>query len=116
MTLSDVIVIIPALNEEQALPLVLADLPPVRRVIVVDNGSSDGTVRVATEFGATVVHEKQRGYGAACLRGLATVESLVVQGEVPPTVVAFVDGDHSDHADLLPLLVEPILNGRADFV
>ena len=116
MTLSDVIVIIPALNEEQALPLVLADLPPVRRVIVVDNGSSDATASVATEAGATVVREEQRGYGAACLRGLAMVELFVAQGEPPPAVIAFVDGDHSDHAELLPLLLEPILIGRADFV
>ena len=116
MNLPEVIVIIPALNEERALPHVLTDLPPVRQVIVVDNGSSDATAAVATRAGATVVREEQCGYGAACLRGLATIELLVAQGEPPPIVVAFVDGDHSDHAELLPLLVRPILDGEADFV
>ena len=116
MNSSEVIVIIPALNEERAIPLVLADLPPVRQVIVVDNGSNDATASVAAKAGATVVREEQRGYGAACLRGLATIELLVAAGEPSPTVVAFVDGDHSDHADLLPLLVQPILDGGADFV
>ena len=116
MRFSDVIVIIPALNEEQALPHVLGDLPPVRQVIVVDNGSTDATASVAANAGATVVREEQRGYGAACLRGLATIELLIAKGEPSPTVVAFVDGDHSDHADLLPLLVEPILDDRLDFV
>ena len=65
------VVVIPALNEEESLPLVLNDLPSVGRVIVVDNGSTDQTAKLATELGATVVEESQRGYGSACLRGLA---------------------------------------------
>lgn len=77
MNLSDVTVIIPALNEEQSLPLVLRDLPPVGCVIVVDNGSTDRTVEVATANGAVVTPELRRGYGSACLRGLATVEALI---------------------------------------
>ena len=66
-------VIIPALNEQEALPLVLREIPrpPVRRIVVADNGSTDRTAEVARENGAEVVHEPERGYGAACLRALA---------------------------------------------
>jgi hypothetical protein len=72
--LKDVTVIIPALNEEQALPLVLRDLPAVGQVIVVDNASTDATADAAARGGALVVHEPRRGYGSACLRGLSTIE------------------------------------------
>jgi glycosyltransferase involved in cell wall biosynthesis len=114
--LGDVIVLIPALNEAASLPLVLGDLPPVRRVIVVDNGSTDETAAVALAHGATVVHEPKRGYGAACLRGLAAVAEFVEAGEPPPLVVAFLDADYSDRPELLPQLVRPILSGHAEFV
>ena len=114
--LSEVVVVIPALNEEASLPLVLADLPAVREVIVVDNGSTDQTADVARTFGATVVYEAQRGYGAACLRGLAEIARSISSGSPPPRIVAFVDADYSDHPDLLPVLIEPILEGRAEFV
>ncbi len=116
MNLNEVTVIIPALNEEQALPLVLRDLPPVGRVIVVDNGSRDRTAELAAHVGAVVVPEPRRGYGSACLRGLAEIENRIAAGEPPPRVVVFVDADHSDHADLLPQLVAPIFDGQADFV
>jgi len=115
-TLDDVTVIIPALNEERSLPLVLGDLPRVGRVIVVDNGSSDATARVAADRGVTVVSERQRGYGAACLRGLATVRDLIGRGHPAPRIVVFLDADYSDHPDMLPQLVAPILSGDADFV
>jgi glycosyltransferase involved in cell wall biosynthesis len=111
-----VTVIIPALNEEASLPRVLDDLPAVGRVIVVDNGSTDATARLAAEAGSWVVAELRRGYGAACLRGLAEVADLIAQGEVPPRIVVFLDADYSDHPDLLPALVEPIFAGTADFV
>jgi len=111
-----VTVIIPALNEEQSLPLVLADLPVVGRTIVVDNGSTDATAEVAARGGATVVSEPQRGYGAACLRGLAAVRERIEQGGIPPQVVVFLDADYSDHPELLPQLAEPILQDQADFV
>lgn len=114
--LHSVTVIIPALNEERSLPLVLADLPRVGRVIVVDNGSTDATARVAAECGATVVQEPQRGYGAACLRGLAMIRELIDHGQPAPRIVVFLDADYSDHADQLPQLVEPILSGDRDFV
>lgn len=106
-------VVIPALNEEASLPLVLAALPrpPVRRVVVADNGSGDATARVAREGGAVVVDAPRRGYGSACLAGL---DFLRHNG--PPDVVVFVDADFSDHPDELPRLVAPILEGKADLV
>ena len=114
--MAGVTVVIPALNEAESLPLVLRDLPPVRRIIVVNNGSTDRTAAVAFAHGATVVHETARGYGAACLRGLAAVAELTDAGELPPRVVAFLDADYSDHPELLRQLVAPLLSGRADFV
>jgi len=114
--LAEVTVVIPALDEAASLPLVLGDLPPVQRVIVVDNGSTDETAAVAFALGATVVHEPKRGYGAACLRGLAAIAELIEAGEPPPQVVVFLDADYSDHPELLPQLARPILSGRAEFV
>ena len=114
--LSSVTVIIPALNEEESLPLVLGDLPAVGRVIVVDNGSDDATAAVAMLAGASVVSERQRGYGAACLAGLNDVRQSVAAGDPPPEVIVFLDADYSDHPDLLPDLVAPIFAGEADFV
>ena len=106
-------VVIPALNEEASLPLVLAALPrpPVRRVVVADNGSKDGTARVAREGGAIVVPAERRGYGSACLTGLD-----YLRRNDPPDVVVFVDADFSDHPEELPRLVAPILAGEADLV
>lgn len=106
-------VVIPALNEEASLPLVLAGLPrpPVRRVVVADNGSRDGTARVAREGGAEVVEAPRRGYGSACLAGL---DHLRRTG--PPDVAVFIDADFSDHPEELPSLVAPILAGGADLV
>jgi glycosyltransferase involved in cell wall biosynthesis len=109
-------VIIPALNEEQSLPLVLKDLPQVGRVIVVDNGSVDKTAEIAAAAGASVVSEPQRGYGAACLRGLATIRDAMQQGQSPPEVIVFVDADYSDHPEMLAELAQPILDGNFDFV
>jgi len=106
-------VVIPALNEEVSLPLVLAALPhPIlRRIVVADNGSQDGTARVARAGGATVVPAARRGYGSACLAGL---DHLRQSG--PPDVVVFIDADYSDHPEELPGLVAPILAGTADLV
>ncbi len=114
--LNEVTIVIPALNEERSLPLVLRDLPTVGRVIVVDNGSTDATAAIASAHGAMVVHEPQRGYGAACLHGLEAIRELTDAGDAPPRVVVFLDADYSDHPELLPRLVEPIFDGRADFV
>jgi len=102
-------VVIPALDEEAALPHVLAEIPRdlVRRVVVCDNGSRDRTADVAREGGAEVVHEPRRGYGAACLRALAHLR------DDPPDVVVFLDGDRSDRPEELPRLLEAIRGGAA---
>lgn len=109
-----VAVVIPALNEERSLPLVLRDLPQVGRVVVVDNGCTDATADVAAAHGADVVHEPQRGYGAACFRGVTAIAPTA--GHAPPRIVVFLDADYSDHPERLPELVRPILEDRADFV
>lgn len=107
-----VAVLIPALNEEQALPLVLAELAAQapERVVVVDNGSTDRTAARARAAGAEVVLEPRRGYGSACLAGLAHLRAA------PPEVVVILDGDHSDYPEDLPLLLDPIRQGEADLV
>ena len=115
-SLADVAVIIPALNEAESLPHVLTDLPRVGRVIVVDNGSTDGTAAVARSHGATVVEEALRGYGAACWRGMEFLRQEVERRKLSVQIVAFLDADYSDHPVLLPRLVQPILADDADFV
>ena len=101
-------VIIPTHNEAQAIERVLADLPSdlATEVIVVDSSSNDGTPEIAARMGALVVQEPRRGYGRACLTGLATANS--------PDVVVFLDGDYSDRPSELPTLLAPITQGRAD--
>jgi len=101
-------VIIPTHNEAQAIERVLADLPSdlTTDVIVVDSNSNDGTPEIAARMGARVVHEPRRGYGQACLTGLAAANS--------PDVVVFLDGDYSDRPSELPILLAPIIEGHAD--
>jgi glycosyltransferase involved in cell wall biosynthesis len=101
-------VIIPTHNEAGAIEHVLADIPSdlTTEVIVVDSNSSDGTPEIATRMGARVIQEPRRGYGRACLTGLAAANS--------PDIVVFLDGDYSDRPSELPLLLAPILQGRAD--
>jgi len=110
-----VAVLIPALNEAEALPALLAELLALpdrpHRVIVADNGSTDRTALLARESGAEVVLEEERGYGAACLAGL---RHLAASGA--PDVVAFMDADGSDDPTMLPSLLEPIRTGWAQFV
>ena len=101
-------VIIPTHNEAQAIGRVLADLPShlVTEVIVVDSNSTDGTADLARRMGAQVIQEYRRGYGRACLTGLANTEN--------PDVIVFLDGDYSDRPSELPIILAPIIEGRAD--
>lgn len=110
MDLERVAVVIPALNEADSLPGVLKALPPVGRVVVVDNGSTDDTAAVAASGGADVVSEPRRGYGTAVLAGMAHLRPD------PPEVLVILDADHSDRPALLTRLVAPILAGEADLV
>src|SRR5258707_885313 len=101
-------VIIPTHNEAQGIGRVLADLPSdlVTEVIVVDSNSTDGTPDLARKMGAQVIQEPRRGYGRACLTGLANTQN--------PDVVVFLDGDYSDRPSELPIILAPIIEGRAD--
>ena len=101
-------VVIPTHNEAQAIGRVLADLPShlVTEVIVVDSNSTDGTPNLARKMGARVIQEPSRGYGRACLTGLANSQN--------PDVVVFLDGDYSDRPSELPVILAPIIEGRAD--
>lgn len=103
-------VIIPAFNEEGSIGKVLGDLPDelLSEVIVVDNASTDRTAELASECGARVIREDRRGYGSACLAGIAVLDA--------PDIVVFIDGDYSDHPEELPKVIEPILAGRAEMV
>ena len=101
-------VIIPTHNEAQAIGRVLADLPSnlVTEVIVVDSNSTDGTPETAANMGARVIQEARRGYGRACLTGIEAASS--------PDVIVFLDGDYSDRPSELPILLAPIMEGRAE--
>ena len=104
--------VIPALDEAESIGAVLDSLPLglLRRRVVCDNGSRDGTADVARAHGALVVSERRRGYGSACLRALAALR------EDPPDAVLFLDADGSDDPADLPSLLLPIAEGRADLV
>jgi glycosyltransferase involved in cell wall biosynthesis len=104
-------VLIPALNEAGSLPGVLADIPNlVDRIVVIDNGSTDGTGAVAAAEGADVVYALPKGYGTAVLAGIAMLRPD------PPDVVVILDADHADVPQRIADLVDPILDGRADLV
>jgi glycosyltransferase involved in cell wall biosynthesis len=109
-------VIIPAFNEEQSIAQVLAEIPAglAREVIVVDNNSSDRTADVARAAGATVLREPRPGYGHACLAGMA--HSFGHPPAEQADIIVFLDGDHSDYPEEMPLLLAPILRGEADMV
>lgn len=106
-------VIIPAYNEEKSIAKVIQDLPPtVDEIVVVSNNSSDETVDVAKKAGATVLTEKRRGYGYACLKGISYIKSQTIK----PDIIVFLDGDYSDYPKELNKLIAPIINEHFDFV
>lgn len=107
-------VVIPAYNEEESIPHVLADIPKdlVRDIIVCNNNSSDSTAKVAVENGATVVNEPTPGYGNACLKGL---EYIAAKND-DPDIVVFLDGDYSDHPEEMKELIKPIILNDVDMV
>ena len=108
--LQHVAVIIPALNEEDSLPLVLSEMPNVGVVFVVDNGSTDRTAEVAIAGGARVLTQPARGYGNACQVGIQAAKAHDAE------VVVIIDADHSFDPQQIPQLVEPVLKGHADIV
>jgi glycosyltransferase involved in cell wall biosynthesis len=113
-------VVIPAYNEELSIGRVVADVVQLRgrvnfelrHVIVVNNNSTDSTVAVAQNAGAVVLTETEQGYGAACLKGIAWSNEQSVKADI----IAFMDGDYSDHAEELAMIVAPILADSADMV
>jgi glycosyltransferase involved in cell wall biosynthesis len=106
-----IVVVIPALNEEEVIGDVVRSIPAlVDRVIVVDNGSNDRTADRAREAGALVVNQPVHGYGRACRAGM---NAAIKAGA---DVIVFIDGDGSDYPEFLEALVEPILRGDYDFV
>ncbi len=107
---SRISIISPAYNEESSIGLVLDALPQekLHEIIVVDNGSTDATARVAEEHGARVVKEPRKGYGSACLKGIDELDA--------PDIVVFIDGDFSDFPEEIVLLISPIETGEKDFV
>jgi glycosyltransferase involved in cell wall biosynthesis len=112
MATNNVAVVIPALNEEEALRHLLSELPShlVQWIIVVDNGSTDATASVAQATGAIVVSEPVRGYGRACWHGFQTARELGAE------IIVFMDGDGSDNPIDFPTMLSPILEGHADLV
>jgi glycosyltransferase involved in cell wall biosynthesis len=105
-------VIIPAYNEEKSIGKVIDDLPRdiISEIIVVNNNSIDNTGKVAAEAGATVLFERIKGYGAACLKGIEYLK------EKNCDIVVFLDGDYSDYPEEIIELLKPIENNQYDFV
>ncbi len=108
--------VIPALDEEGAIGQVVAGIlvtGVVEEVVVGDNGSRDATDSVARAAGATVISAPQRGYGTACL---AAIDYLRKRHGGPPDILVFLDGDGANDPTEIPLLLAPIVAGRADMV
>ena len=111
--MTNIKVIIPAYNEQDSIAKVIAEIPSlVNEIIVVNNNSTDLTEINATNAGATVLTESNRGYGFACLKGLNYIANL----NIKPDIVVFLDGDYSDYPEELTKVVAPILEKNIDFV
>ncbi len=111
--MANIKVIIPAFNEADSIGLVIRELPKtVSEIVVVNNNSTDDTVKNAEEAGATVLTENRKGYGYACLKGLDYIASQSKQ----PDIIVFIDGDYSDYPEELDKVVAPILENNMDMV
>ncbi len=111
--MTDIKVIIPAFNEANSIAHVIHKLPKsVSEIIVINNNSSDDTVKNALAAGATVLTEPRKGYGYACLCGL----DYVAAQSKHPHIIVFIDGDYSDYPEELDKVVAPILEENVDFV
>jgi glycosyltransferase involved in cell wall biosynthesis len=107
-------VIIPAYNEEKSIAKVLNEIPLhlVYEIVVVNNNSKDGTAEVAKKWGATVLDEPKQGYGAACLKGIEYFKNKVNQ----PDLIVFMDADYSDYPEEMGIIIQPIIDKKADMV
>jgi glycosyltransferase involved in cell wall biosynthesis len=112
--MKNIAVIIPAFNEEDSIGKVLHDIPKylVNEIVVVNNNSTDSTAKVAAENGAIVLHENIQGYGAACLKGI----NYLKEKQNKPDIIVFMDADYSDFPQELALVIQPILDKKADLV
>ena len=106
-------VIIPAYNEQNSIAKVINDIPKiVDEVIVINNNSSDNTEINARKAGATVLIERRKGYGYACLKGM----DYIAKQKTKPEIVVFLDGDYSDYPEQLTAIIDPIIKDNIDFV
>ena len=106
-------VIIPAYNEQDSIAKVINDIPKiVDEVIVISNNSTDNTEINAENAGATVLIEKRKGYGYACLKGM----DYIAKQKTKPEIVVFLDGDYSDYPEQLTEIIDPIINNNIDLV
>ena len=109
-----IVVIIPAFNEENAVGIVIREIPKhlVAEIIVVNNNSNDQTAQIAKEAGATVLNENRQGYGWACLKGI----DYCKQQNILPDIVVFMDADHSDYPEEMSAVIKPIIEQNFDMV
>ena len=111
MNKTKISIIVPALNEERSIGKVITSLPKIyHQLIIVDNGSTDSTQKIAKKNGAIVLSEKNRGYGNACLKGIRFLKKN------PPDIVVFLDGDFSDYPQEIKKIIKPIEQKKVDFV
>ena len=106
-------VIIPAYNEQNSITKVIKDIPKiVDEIIVISNNSTDDTEINAQNAGATVLIERLKGYGYACLKGM----DYIAKQKTKPEIVVFLDGDYSDYPEQLTEIIDPIIKNNIDFV